>query len=485
MEVTLMANTLGPGDVRVGHLFDGVDDNHPDQVAMLTFDEMRGAELTVPYFWEQEGGPNPQYRKAREWFDLQRETLPKSLVYADDKGYVTLTGLRVTGSSIGSMPVGRARAQAVIFGQPRSHQDEYLVEELMSTIDGLEEFSGFRPIDIDSGQAEDGHPRTTVVLDASEVVEWETGGFKYRIQSNLSWHGGRSFTVDDARPYISTFREGGATVWDHLEAQWPIRALLVLVHGTKLAWRSHKIRDDEFPLWMMDGSDRGPHGVEVQFAGTIEQHRFPEPTEHSLGLVPLSLSDLGREGMKRWVELYADPNFERAVQPAVEVINGASRFLEPQLMMLAISLDYLGYFRSGDGQRRSMADHIKKCLEATSLDWPQLGSRDGIAKAIAAINNDLKHPDRQTNPTSDVLAGITRLAEIIVRAQIFDLLGVDDTLRQKFPSYNELRHAIEIFRTSGIAIADDGTFTHVARQPESASSRPAATDEVASEELES
>jgi len=477
-----MVNTLGPGDVRVGHLFDGVDDNVPDQVATLTFDDTRGAELTVPYFWEDEGGPNPQYRKAREWFDLQNETLPKSLVYADDKGHVTLTGLHVSGSSIGSMPVGRARAQAVIFGRPRSHQDEYLVEELMSTIDGLEEFAGFRPIDIDHGQAEDGHRRTTVVLDASEVVEWETGGYKYKIKSNLLWHGGRSFTVDDSRPYISTSREGGATVGDHLEAQWPLRALLVLVHGTKLAWRSHKLRDNEFPLWMMNGSDRGPHAVEVQLAGTIEQHRSPKPTEHSLGLVPLRLSDLGAEGMKRWVVLYADPNFERAIQPAVEVINGASRFLEPQLMMLAISLDYLGYFRSGDGQRRSMAEHIKKCLDDASLDWPQLGSRDGIAKAIAAVNNDLKHPDRQTSPDSDVLAGITRLAEIIVRAQIFDLLGVDDALRQQFLGYNDARHAVEIFTTNGIAIADDGSFTRVARQPETLSNEPAVTGEVAPEE---
>lgn len=481
-----MANTLGPGDARVGHLFDGIDDNLPDQVATLTFEATRGAELTVPFFWEDEGGPNPQYRKAREWFDLQNETLPKTLVFADDKGHVTLTGLHVSGSSIGSVPVGRARAQAVIFGRPRSHRDEYLVNELMSTIDGLEEFAGFRPVNIEHGQTEDGHRRTTVVLDASEVVEWETGGFKYKIQSNLSWHGGRSFTVDDSRPYISTAREGGATLWDHLEAQWPIRALLVLVHGTKLAWRSHRLRDNEFPMWMLNGSDRGPYAVEVQLAGTIEQHRFPEPTSHSLALVPLTLSELGAEGMKRWVELYADPNFERAIQPAVEVLNGASRFLEPQLMMLAISLDYLGYFRFGDGRRRTMADHIQKCLDEASLDWPEIGSREGIAKAIAAVNNDLKHPDRQTNPDSDVLAGISALAEIIVRAQVFDLLGVDETRRQRFLGYNDARHAVEIFATNGIAVADDGTFTRVARQPEvDASSQPAAIEEATPEESSS
>lgn len=453
-----MANTLGPGDVRVGHLLDGVDDGFPDQSATLTFNEKRGAELTVPYLWETEGGPNPQYLKARRWFDINDGTLPETLIFQDDKGTVTLTDAHASGHSLGVAPVGRVRCQAAIFNRPRTYQDEYLVHEFISTIDGLEEFARFSPVTHSDEKTEAGRRRTTIVIDAAESVEWEASGFKYAIRSNVAWHGtpGRSFVIDDSSPFLSTTSDSGATLANHLEAQWAVRALLILVHGRPLAWRSHKIRDEEFPLWMMDGSDRGPYAVEVQMSNTVEQHRFPLPEANAFGLTPLRLNDLGADGMRKWIELYSDETFVHAVQPAVEVINGATRFLEPQLMMLAISLDRFGYFRFGDRKRRAMHEHILKCLDDANLDWPQIGSKTGIAKAISNMNNDLKHPDREAYPDTDALAGVTRLAEVIVRAQLFDLLGIENKLRERFLSYNDARNAVQIFTDAGITVTDDG-----------------------------
>lgn len=452
-----LANTLRPGELRAGHLYDGIDDGFPDQAATLAFDEKRGLELAVPYLWESEGGANPQYLKARQWFDFEKEELPKTLLYEDDRGSVTLTGAYPSGASWGDYPIGRIRARASIFGRPRTLQEEYKVEEFRSRIDGLEEFAGFHPVTIDHQAAADGHLQTTVLLDAAEVVEWQADGFRYAIQSSLTWHGGRSFTVDDSRPFMSTTMEGGGTLRAHLHAQRPIRALLILAHGIRLAWRTHTVLDAEFPSWMSDGSDRGAHPVEVQMAGTIEQQHLPMLTPTSLGLPALRLRDLGADRMRRWVELYGDSNFRRAVEPAVEVINGASEFLEPQLMMLAMSLDYFGYFRWGDRRRRSMADNIQKCLQDAHLDWPEIGSQEGVARAIANANNDLKHPDRENTPDPDVLAGVTRLAEIIARAQVFDTLDLADEVRRQFVSGNDARHAVGIFTHNGITITDNGS----------------------------
>lgn len=455
-----MANTLGPEDVRVGRLFDGVDDTVPDQAATLTFDEKHGAELAIPYYYEQDGGPNPQYVKTREWFDMNKGTLPKTLLFEDNKGYVTLTGTMSGGYSGLDRIVGRVKAQAAIFERPRNYKDEYPVREFISNIDGLRDFARFSPVQHEQEPGENGRYRTTVVLNTNESVEWETAGFKYTIQSNVAWHGtpGRSFVIDDSSPYISTVSESGAVIADHFSAHWAVRALLSLVFGHNLAWRSHRLRDDEFPLWMMDGSDRGAHSVEVQMYGTVAQHRDPVPKENAFAFSLFRLGDIGAEGMRKWIELYADEVFKQAVQPAAEVVNGASRFLEPQLMMLAISLDRFGYYRFNDKRRRPMHDHIVKCLEAANLDWPEIGSRIGIAKAISNVNNDLKHPDRESYPDTDILAGVKELAEVIARAQLFDLLGVDDKPRQQFTTGNDVRNAIGIFEHAKLTVTDEGEF---------------------------
>lgn len=441
----------------MGHLFDGLDDQLPDQVAVLTFDEKRGGLLTVPYLWDS-AGVNPQYSKTSRWFDISEPRLPSALLFLDERGFVTLSETYVRGSSLGNVLRGNAGAQAMIFGRPRHLKDEYQVQQFISTLDGLDEFAAFRTAILDREQLNSDSRQVTVTLDSSDSVEWEVDGFKYSIQSAVSWSVGRSLSIDESPAKLITVNEAGATFAEHFLAQAPIRALLVLVHGARLAWRSHKLRDDEFPLWMMDGSDRGAYEVEVQLAGTIDQHAYPVPDQNAFGLSVVRLSDLGPAGMARWIELYADPDLQRAVQPAVEVLNGASRFLEPQLMMLAISLDSFGFYRFGDGRRRTIADHILKCLEAAQLDWPEIGSRVGIAHAIAAVNNDLKHPDRRTSPSIDVLSAVTSLAKIVARAQVLDLLGLDDRFRKKFLSYNDASNAIRAFTERGLKVNDSGLF---------------------------
>lgn len=456
-----MANTLGPTDVRIGYLDDGLDDRHPLQAATLTFDAKRGPELHIAYLLESDSDPAPhQFTKTAAWFEFGDGQLPKTLLFVDDQGFVTFCGTRECGSSFGLYPYGQVCAQTTIFGRPREIRDDYLVKELSSTIDGLEEFARFDPIHMEIEPIDDGRHRVLAEIRSWESVSWESGGFGYSIQSNASWNGryGRRFEAKSA-PALRTTSQTGATAHDHLVAQRPIRALLLLAHGTKLAWRSHRITDDQFPAWMMDGSDRGASPVEVHLAETIEQQQAPRPTPRSTTDPMMYLSDLGADGIRRWTELFAVESFRRAVEPAIEVINGASRFLEPQLMMLAISLDRFGYYRYGQQRRRAMHEHILKCLEEADLDWSStIGSQVGIAKAITAVNNDLKHPDRESYPDLETLAGLVRLTKIIVRAQVFDLIGVEDELRKKFLGRSDAAAAVKSFTDYGIMIDDGGRF---------------------------
>lgn len=461
-----MANALEPGDVRVGHLIEEYDQDDPVQGATLTFDD-RGAEVQVAYLLESKTrDPEPhQFLRANSWFDFNNGDLPKTLLFADNRGWVTLSGARVTGTSMGNFPHGRVRARVLIFNRPRTIQAEYAVTEFMSTLDGLEAFARFEPVKFDIQPKDGGGHRVEIVVDASENVTWTAGGFEYEIHANVAWTGqdGRSFDILDNRPTLQTSREDGASIYEHYQAQLPIRALLILIHGSPLSWRSHRLCDDEFPTWMMDGSARGPSSVPVLLEATVQQHRAEERQPIDFVFSAFRLRDLGSAGLTKWIDLYADDDFRRAIEPAVEVINGATKFLEPQLMMLAISLDRFGYYRFGDGTRRAMHDHIEKCLEAADLDWPQIGSRIGIAKAIANVNNDLKHPDRADYPETDELAAITRISEVIARAQLFDLLGVDPSLRTEFSRSNDARHAVESFTQLGITVTDEGKFIYDSR----------------------
>lgn len=453
-----MTNELAPGDVRVGHISDGIDEG-PVQSGTLTFDD-EGAQLIVPFLWESREEEAPQFARTQGWFRFTDDSRPpKALLFLDDRGIATLVDNRLSGGSLGSYPAGRIRPQVLIFGRPRGLQNEYLVREFKSTIDGLEEFAGFRPFEFDTERTDDSF-RTTVVIAPTERVEWEACGFRYLIRANVSWVGqaGRRFDVVDNKPYLQTISEAGATPHDHLVAQWPIRALLTLIFGTKLGWRSHQLRDEEFPTWMLSGDAHAPNFVDVHLAGTVKQHRWPAPESASMQLPAVRLADLGSEGIRKWVELYDDEVFERAVQPAVEVINGATTFLEPQLMMLAISLDRFGHFRYGGRRRRAMWENIEKCLVDAQLDWPEIGSRQGVAMAISNINNDLKHPDRERYPETEELAGAVYLSRIIVRAQLFDLLGLPETLRQSFLRSNDARNAVDIFVRNGLCVDDAGSF---------------------------
>lgn len=467
-----MSNDLRLGDVRVGYISDGTT-RSGEQAGTLTLESAKkGAELLVPFLWDR-NDENPHFAHTAAWFSFRDENpAPPTLLFFDSRGVATLVDNVVSGAALGAYPLGRVRARLIIFGRPRAFRQEYVVGEFKSTIDGLEEFAGYAPIGFDSERS-DGIVRTTVVIESGEEVTWEVGAFEYSIRSNVAWTGrdGKYFHVVDSRPHIQTRSVDGATPLEHLGAQWPIRALLILTHGTRLSWRSHHLRDDEFPQWMADGNAEEATFVEVQLSGTIEQHAAPLPASESLNWPMLQMSQLGADGLRRWVELYTDETFERALQPAVEVLNGASSFLEPQLMMLATSLDRLGHFRSPEKRRRPQWRNIERCLIEAQLDWPEIGPRAGIAQAIANINNELKHPDREEYPGTEELAAVTYLARIIVRAQVFDLLGLPAEARQQFLTGNDGRNAVALFVRAGLTVTENGVFErrkHTAPSDESA-----------------
>lgn len=443
-----MSNTLTSGRVRVGLvLASDADDGRPLLTGALTFDERRGAQLLIPYMMSV-----AQFSEAYEWFRTM--TPPQSLVFADDSGVVTLVGLRWRGHSGAGRGTGRLTAEVAIFGQPLTFQDEYRVGTLRSTIDGLDGFTDFRPVKYVYAESD---TAPSLEFDSSETVTWESGGFTYALESRAVWSGteGHQFEAKST-PTIATSRADGATPLEHLRAQRPIRDLLLLAHGQKLAWRSHEVVDANFPFFTLAGETHLPQPAETHFAATVAQHGLPQPRSTSLSFPALSLQALGEQGLRRWTDLYAEETFRRAVQPVAEVINGATNFLEPQLMMLAAALDYFGHYRYGDPRRRAMEVHIKKCLDGAGLERPTIGKRGAIATGISRMNSDLKHPDRERSPAPDELACVVALAKVIARAQLLDLLEVGDPHRQAFLRSRDCGQVAEMFEVNCLRFSKGG-----------------------------
>ena len=444
-----MSNNLDPGQVRAGLLIDGVDGT-PYQPCTLTHEVGDGPLLAVPFV-----RGDPQFDAPHSWFrDMAKP--PATLLFQDADGPVTLTGLRWRGHRGDPVSVGRLDARIAILAQPRQLQGEYRIRSVLSDIDGLHEFADFNSVSTDY-EANEGRLRVHVVVEAKDKIEVEHGNFTLAIRATAPWSviAGSHFTAR-ANAAIESTSQSGATIDDHIVAQWPVRALLILAFGTSLRWRGHQLRDDQFPLFMLSGDAREAEYVPLLYRRTLEDHQEPEPDRLALVQHMFRLNDLGAEGLHRWLRLYSDPVFRRAVEPAVEVLNGATRFVEPRLTMAVFALEAMGHFLDENRRAREpMHRHIVRCLDAASLDLSALGTPSQVASALANINNDAKHADRPIRPDGVEMGLAASLAMIILRLQLFELLDLDIGLRDRFLRLNPVRHAIEAFELNSVGIVDD------------------------------
>lgn len=442
-----MANELKPGQTRFGYLIDGRSET-PYQAAMLSYEPNQGAVLTVPYVLGA-----PQFAHTESWF-INRSDVPETLMFWDNDGVVTLTGLSWGGHTFAHAAKGRVVPTTVIFGRPRLIQADYRVRTLASRMDGLQAFTRFAPVDVEYPAGKGTEAVATVR--PSESLTWRNSGFSFAIEATAAWSSrqGESFTAT-AESVLESRCSKGRTVAEHVRAQWPFRALLILALGTRVSWRDHWATDRKFPTWMLDGSTLDGEGMRVQTRRTVSDFE-KDPPAASLPIPMFHARELGAAGLRRWFTLYDDEVFRRAIEPVAEVINGASQFLEPQLLMTAMSLEAMGHYRDPQRKRgRSVESQIKRCIDATGVDWSRIGPSKGMAKAIAMAYNDLKHADRGRRPDGLELGLLTPLAVMIMRLQLLDLLGVQKSVRSSFTSTG-MHRVFERFSLNSLRISSGG-----------------------------
>ena len=451
----VMGNELALGQTRAGILVDG-QEGTPYLACTLAYENGQGSLLEVPYVPHDE-----QYATVVPW--LRGSTSPPvTMVFQDPKGIVTLNGVRWRGDRGADVSVGRLDARLTIFGRAREWADEYAVKTLISRIDGLHEFAGFESIS-STHDRPDGQWRTTVTVHAKDSLKVEHAGISFTIRATVPATASTVEFTALADAVIETTTDDGATVDEHVVVQWPIRALLTLAFGVPLFWREHKLLDEQFPTWMLSGAAHEPVPVPLILRRTASDHEQDKVQWRDLATSMFRLSDLGPDGLARWLDFYADPLFRRAVEPAVEVLNGgAGNFLEPRLTLTMFALDALGHYLDQERKQKvPLRDQIERCLAVPGVEWSKLGERAELAQAMAHVNNDLKHPDRGRRPDGVELSLAARLGLVIFRLQIAHLLELDRSLIQRFCALNPFINAIDAFEQNGVRISE-GRFTRTA-----------------------
>lgn len=451
-----MVNELTPGQTRSGILVDGQKET-PHLACTLAYEKGQGSLVVVPYVRQDD-----QYAPVESWF-RDSGSPPVTMLFYDPTGIVTLSGIRRRGDHRGAgVSVGRLDARLTIFGRPRELADEYRVRTLISNIDGLHEFAEFDSITSTHDRPDD-RWRTTVTVHAKDELKVERSGFTFSIQATVPTTTSAVEFTALADAVIETTTDESVSVDEHVVAQWPVRALLTLAFGVPLFWREHKLVDEQFPTWMISGETHSPMPVPLLLRRTVSDHEQGKVPWQDLAPSLFRLKDLGADGLARWLDFYADPLFQRAVEPAVEVLNGgAGNFVEPRLTLTMFSLDALGHFLDEDRKPKvPLRKQIERCLTVPGVEWSRLGEPADLAQAMAHVSNDLKHPDRGRRPDGVELSLAADLGLVIFRLRIAHLLNLDQSLIRRFCALTPYINAIEAFERNGVTISE-GRFTRTA-----------------------
>jgi len=433
-----MHNFLRVGETRTGLLGDG---DNPGAVAVsLSLDE-HGPVVVIPH-----SSPSNASELVDRW--LKPRGTKVDLLFQDDRGPVTLLDLRWAGQHGAPVAVTRAIARSAICQAPRSpaegeevgEEGHREIRQLASTIDGLVQFLGTPPFEVD------GDTPGSVIIDVGSVqpITWTVSSdvleadVAYELVRSTPWTTvGGVVKVENRAQLVTGYAvdEGEADVL-FLLYQQPLRALLVLVYGKDANWRSHVVRGEQYVQRVQDRA-AGP--------GVFTEEQLWEPAYIDatarwsgevveLGEPLLTADDFAAQGLEDWFSRWTtDDDFKGALQPAVEALAGMTRFLEPRLVSLVGALEGIGGWLSGNPRTRiSTAEGVQNCLNAIEADWSNVGSIEHIANYLATIYNDLKHPQRGRRASYQDLRFATRLASTVVRLVAFADLPIEDAAKKDF-----------------------------------------------------
>lgn len=443
---TVAVEQLGVGQSLAGLLVDGVQGTSYVG-ANLRLHETRGLLIEIPFEAYDETG---QFTHVRKWFDSH--TPPENLLFRSTDGPILLFGLRWSGHSypsglaagLGTIRVG----EAVLNSRDGALTDPLLVKQLRSWLDRLNQWTGLTTVSKEVTSDPDGRVsrarRYTVIVESVEAVTWQQDDATLALET--TWrsaeendHLGRRHVIADDVVLESSFPEA-RSFDDHLVEQRKVANLLVLLYGSQVSFRRHRLRDERFVERFSSGETIDTPFVDVISGRTVRDWAQPMPasTERPIAF----LTQIGPDGLATWAANY-DP-WKRFVLPAANAFGRRDVLVEETVMSTSTSLEAAGqligirdneettYGRNG---RPTTATHVYRCLHLLGITWPEhIDGIEGLARAIADNYNTIKHADRGGFPDARHSILVSHINRWIVRLLALHLTGKGDDLLKDYRS---------------------------------------------------
>ncbi|WP_458111197.1 hypothetical protein M1D88_12610 [Arthrobacter sp. R1-13] len=411
-------NHFTMGDTLPGLIVDNVEDT-PYVTGMLTFEELKGIDLLVPFL-----NNTPQFASVKGWVRDGRP--PSNLQLLTGSGRFTLYGCRTSGSSLNFGGHGfstvKVTPQEVVFkDRDGDFEDALEVTELRSHIDGLTEWTNMGATSYSFMQDENNRvQKINVEVESPPALTWRHGDVTFELSTN--------WTTDQEEPgfrvrewvCLTTRYESSRPCADHFEEQRKMIALLTLMYGQPVVFRRHEIRDSRFNSKVLTGKVVDVPFFEMVSENTVSDYWRSRPGELKHPLATASI--VGVEGLERWMAAFDE--WERVVQPASGTLRRPESYVEDHIVNASVSLEAAGHIigaveGEGDslnGKRPTTATFVFRCLATVKLDWSDIAASPmALAKAIAANYNDVKHAKRGPMPSPEKTYVAGKVALLLVR----------------------------------------------------------------------
>lgn len=461
------------GDSLSGLLVDGVDGT-PYVGATVRMTKDRGMVVEVPYLPDR---GIEQFDQVQAW--LESRTPPTNMLLLTHDGTISLFDIAWSGHSEtwdGSRAsVGSLRPALAVLGRRETDLATPLImKEMHSWLDGLNEWSGLTSVNTEHETDDQSRVQSlTMTLDASESFTWTQQGATLSLRAG--WlHAperngySRATTVYDNVAIVSTFESGPASFWDHFVEHRKVASLMVFLFGRQLSFRKHSLRDDLFVLRTGTGRVYSAPLTEVTSRHTYRE-RIPEiPSVKELGNPIASFRQIGAEGLEAWANNY-EP-WKRFILPSASVLGRDGAYIEDLIISTSMSMEAAGgiigerpgeraTWSRGRIPRPTTATYVYRCLELLAVRWPErIGSRIGLAKAVANAYNDVKHYDRGDFPEHDEAHVVSQVSQMIVRLVALHITGRGEELLAHYretEQFYKLQQALDAY---GLKIDDHGSW---------------------------
>lgn len=464
-------NRLEFDDSLSGLLLDGVQDT-PYVGATLRFTGGSGMTVEVPYLSNRAVA---QFGHVQAWF--RDQSPPANMLLLVPDGAISLFDIGWSGHSENwggqRASIGSLRPDLVVLGDRDGALWEPLVMgEMRSRIDGLNEWSRLSAVSSDRRTDDEGRVQSvTLLLRRDDGITWQQGEATMSIRAGW-FHSPeqdgyeRKTTVDDNVHIESKFSSGPMPFWEHFVEQRKVANLMVFLFGRPLSFREHKLRDDRFSSRMLDGRIHAHPLTEIISRHTYRDRRVEVPSKKELGHPIAHMAQIGVEGLTAWSEKYEQ--WERFILPSVSVLSRTGRFIEDVIISTSMSIEAAGSIIGerpderatwSRGSKPTTATYVYRCLDLLDVRWPErIGSRVGLARAVANSYNAVKHYDRGEFPDHDESYVVSEVNQMIVRLLAIHITGRDDELLASYRDGSDLYKIKQIVDGYGLRVDEDGVW---------------------------